>query len=181
MKIQRSAEHHAMPWANGRGTSDEIASDRNVSGEWSWRIAIAPIIEDGPFSRMPCVDRKLLLVEGSGLQLTIDGKKVICRQGGVVAFRGEAQTNATLLNGPVADLGLMVHRKKASGNLWFVDTIGEIMNANAVVAIGGFAHLDIDGQTVVLEPRDACLDLLAHQIRLLHGEIAAIRHTSVST
>ena len=63
-----------MPWANGGGTSYEIASDRDAQGEWTWLIALAPVLEDGDFSRMPCVDMKLLLVEGEGLQLTIDGK-----------------------------------------------------------------------------------------------------------
>lgn len=180
MRVQRFGEHRAMPWANGRGTSYEIASDRDDAGEWSWRVAIAPVTEDGPFSRMPCVDRKLLLIEGSEMRLTIDGKKVCCEPGVVIAFRGEAQTEATLPRGPVVDLGLMVHRKKALGNLWFVGIVGEMVNANAVVAIGGAASMDVDGQTVVLEPKDACLDLCGANVRLLHGEIAAIRHTKLS-
>ena len=46
-----------MPWANGGGTSYEIASDRNELGEWTWRLAMAPVNEDGPFSRIECVNR----------------------------------------------------------------------------------------------------------------------------
>ena len=65
MKIQRNSEHVAMPWANGRGTSYEIASDRGSDDQWSWRLAMAPVLEDGPFSRIDCVNRSLVVVEGA--------------------------------------------------------------------------------------------------------------------
>jgi environmental stress-induced protein Ves len=147
MVLQRFSEHTPMPWANGGGTSYEIASDRDAQGEWTWRIALAPVLEDGDFSRMPCVDRKLLLVEGEGLQLTIDGKVSPCRPGVVVAFRGEAHTSATLARGPVVDLGLMFHRKKAKGNLWFEAQPGAVLDADVVVGIGGDAQIEVDGET----------------------------------
>jgi len=66
-----------MPWANGRGTSYEIASDRNEAGEWTWRLAMAPVNEDGPFSRIECVNRFLAVVEGAGMLLSVDRKKLI--------------------------------------------------------------------------------------------------------
>ncbi len=67
-----------MPWANGRGTSYEIASDRNEAGEWTWRLAMAPVNEDGPFSRIECVNRFLAVVEGAGMLLSVDRKKLQC-------------------------------------------------------------------------------------------------------
>ena len=68
-----------MPWANGRGTSYEIASDRNNAGEWTWRLAMAPVIEDGPFSRIECINRFLAVIEGNGMLLSVDRKKLQCQ------------------------------------------------------------------------------------------------------
>lgn len=179
MRVQRFIDHTPMPWANGVGTSYEIASDRDADGQWSWRLALAPVIEDGPFSRMPCIDRKLLLVEGTGLELVIDGKTTICRPGIVVGFRGEAVTTAAIPNGPVIDLGLMVHRKKALGNMWFDANADEILDVDAVVAVGGEASIEVDGKSLVLQHKDACLDLMGRHVVLRQGVVAAVALTKL--
>ena len=86
MRVQRFSEHRAMPWANGLGTSYEVASDRNAVGEWTWRIAIAPVVEDGPFSVMPGVYRELVVIEDNGMVLEADGVSVECLPGQVIRF-----------------------------------------------------------------------------------------------
>jgi environmental stress-induced protein Ves len=181
MVLQKFSEHTPMPWANGGGTSYEIASDRDGQGEWTWRIALAPVLEDGDFSRLPCIDRKLLLVEGDGLQLTIDGKVSQCRPGLVVAFRGEAHTSAVLTHGAVVDLGLMFHRKKAAGNLWFEAQPGAVLDADVVVAIGGEAHLEVDGELLVVEPKGAAVHLAGQAVVLRKGVVAAIAVAVLAT
>ena len=100
-----------MPWANGRGTSYEIASDRNEAEEWTWRLAMAPVNEDGPFSRIECVNRFLAVVEGAGMLLSVDRKKLQCQPMQVVRFRGDAITEAMLTDGPILDVNLMIRRK----------------------------------------------------------------------
>ena len=110
MRIQRVDEHRAMPWANGLGTSYEVASDRNVDGVWTWRVAIAPVVLDGSFSVMPGVDRELVVIEGNGMVLEVDGESVECLPGRVVRFSGDSTTFARLIDKPVVDLGLMTVR-----------------------------------------------------------------------
>jgi hypothetical protein len=117
---------------------------------------------------------QLLLVEGEGLQLTIDGKVSPCRPGVVVAFRGEAHTSATLARGPVVDLGLMFHRKKAKGNLWFEAQPGAVLDADVVVGIGGDAQIEVDGELVVIEHKDAAVQLAGKVVVLRRGVVAAI-------
>lgn len=174
MVLQIFNEHTPMPWANGGGTSYEIASDKDAQGEWSWRIALAPVLEDGDFSRMPGVDRKLLLVEGEGLQLTIDGKVSVCRPGSVLTFRGEAHTSAMLTKGPVVDLGLMCHRERATGNLWFEAQPGAVLDADVVVGVGGEAHIEVDGELVVIAHKNAAVKLAGNVVILRRGVVAAI-------
>ena len=126
-----------MPWANGRGTSYEIVSDRNESDEWTWRLAMAPVNEDGPFSRIECVNRFLAVIQGNGMLLSVDRKKIQCRPMQVVRFRGDAITDAMLTDGPITDINLMIRRKEADGEMTIVAEAGQLRGTSIVVAIGG--------------------------------------------
>lgn len=174
MKIQRSDEHVAMPWANGRGTSYEIASDRNEAGEWTWRLAMAPVHEDGPFSRIECVNRFLAVIEGAGMTLLVDRKKLQCQPFQVVQFRGEAVTEAVLLNGPILDINLMIRRNDATGSMRIEDQPGGLPGAHIVVAVNGDARLTCDGTHVELGQHDALLECSSHRISLVSGTVCVV-------
>lgn len=175
MKIQRRAEHTPMPWANGRGTSYEIASNRNSDDFWTWRLAMAPVNEDGPFSRIECVNRSLTVVEGAGMNLSIDRKTVHCEPLQVVQFRGEAVTEAALIDGPILDINLMVRRNDASGFMQIIDFAGQQLEASIVVAISGPASMFCDGMLVSLEQYDALIDCDAHEVSLKSGIVCAVK------
>lgn len=125
-----------MPWANGLGTSYEVASDRNVDGVWTWRVAIAPVVLDGPFSVMPGVDRELVVIEGNGMVLNIDDESVKCMPGQVVRFSGDSVTSARLVDGPAVDLGLMTVRDSVIGSMVVIADIGDVIESDVIVAIG---------------------------------------------
>ena len=163
-----------MPWANGRGTSYEIASDRNDAEEWTWRLAMAPVNEDGAFSRIECVNRFLAVVEGAGMLLSVDRKKLQCRPMQVVRFRGDAITDATLTDGPITDINLMIRRKEADGEMAIVAEAGLLRGASIVVAIGGSAQLQCGDSTIELEPHDSILDCDAETVSLVSGTACVV-------
>lgn len=163
-----------MPWANGRGTSYEIASDRNDAGEWTWRLAMAPVNEDGAFSRIECVNRFLAVVEGAGMLLSVDRKKLQCKPMQVVRFRGDAITDATLTDGPITDINLMIRRKEADGEMVIVSEAGPLDGANIVVAVGGSAQVQCDESTVDLEPHDSMLECEAETVALVSGTVCVV-------
>jgi environmental stress-induced protein Ves len=163
-----------MPWANGRGTSYEIASDRNDAEEWTWRLAMAPVNEDGAFSRIECVNRFLAVVEGAGMLLSVDRKKLQCRPMQVVRFRGDAITVATLTDGPITDINLMIRRKEADGEMAIVAEAGLLRGASIVVAIGGSAQLQCGDSTIELEPHDSILDCDAETVSLVSGTACVV-------
>ena len=167
-----------MPWANGRGTSYEIASDRNEAGEWTWRLAMAPVNEDGPFSRIECVNRFLAVVEGAGMLLSVDRKKLKCLPMQVVRFRGDAITEATLTDGPIMDINLMVRRKEADGEMAIVSTAGLLNSASIVVAIGGSAQAMCGESIIELELHDSILECDAETVSLVRGTVCvvAVKH-----
>jgi len=57
-----------VPWKNGAGSTTEIAVFPQDAGftDFDWRVSLATIGADGPFSVFPGVDRTLALVEGHG-------------------------------------------------------------------------------------------------------------------
>ena len=163
-----------MPWVNGRGTSYEIASDRNEAGEWTWRLAMAPVNEDGPFSRIECVNRYLAVVEGAGMLLSVDRKKLQCLPMQVVRFRGDAITEATLTDGPILDINLMVRRKEADGEMAIVATAGLLNRASSVVAVGESAQVKCGDSTIDLARHDSILECDAEAVSLISGTVCVI-------
>ena len=175
MKVQRFSEHRAMPWANGLGTSYEVASDRNVDGVWTWRVAIAPVVADGPFSAMPGVDRELAVIEGNGMELEVDGESVKCMPGQLVRFLGDASACARLVDGPVVDLGLMTVRGVVTGSMVVVADVGDVVESDVLVAIGDAVFEDEKGKNYRLGSKDALLGVRGHQLVLLGGTAIAIQ------
>ena len=86
MSIQRFVEHLKAPWPNGRGTSYEIASQTPGVSGWTWRVAIAPVVEDCDFSHFENVHRQLLIISGGDMVLDVGGEIVICKPGEVAVF-----------------------------------------------------------------------------------------------
>lgn len=178
MRIQRVDEHRAMPWANGLGTSFEIASDCNVDGVWTWRVAIAPVVEDGPFSVMPGVDRQLVVIDGEGMSLSINGEVVECPPGRVIRFSGDSTTFAHLVDGPVVDLGLMTVRGSITGSMIAVADLGNVIESDVLVAIGDAVFEDEYGEKYKLGSKDALIGVRGHQLVLLGGTTIAIQVNS---
>ncbi len=163
-----------MPWANGRGTSYEIASDRSEAGEWTWRLAMAPVNEDGPFSRIECVNRSLAVVEGAGMLLSVDRKKLQCLPMQVVRFRGDAVTEAALTDGPIMDINLMVRRKEAEGEMAMVSDAGLLNGVSIVVAVGGSAQVKSGDSIIELERHDSVLECDADAMSLVSGTVCVV-------
>ena len=164
-----------MPWANGLGASYEVASDRNADGEWTWRIAIAPVVLDGPFSKLPGVDRELVVIEGNGMVLEVDGESVECLPGRVIRFSGDSTTVARLVDGPVVDLGLMTVRGSVIGSIVVVADAEDVIKSDVIVAVGDAAFEDKNGKRYILRSKDALLDMRGHQLVLLNGTAVAMQ------
>jgi environmental stress-induced protein Ves len=114
MQILRADDHRRMPWKNGGGETVEIAvfpHDASVE-TFDWRISMAGVAEDGPFSVFPGVDRTLSVLEGNGIDLTIDGRGAtrLTQASMPLAFPADAPTMARLVDGPIRDLNVMSRR-----------------------------------------------------------------------
>lgn len=119
MRVQRSNEHRLMPWANGLGVTAEIRAWPVEPEPWVWRLSIADVSADGPFSVFAGIDRHIIVIDGVGMGLTIDGgvEQRVTLGSQPLSFSGDAVTTCRLLDGPVSDLNLMVRRAYGAGAL----------------------------------------------------------------
>lgn len=105
------ADQAVMPWRNGGGSTREVARAPAEGADFAWRVSVARIEADGPFSLFPGIDRTLWLLAGAGMDLVIDGTTVSLRSRfASCAFPGEAVVHARLVGGPTEDLNVMVQR-----------------------------------------------------------------------
>src|SRR4051812_38780979 len=119
-RVLAPADYRRMPWKNAGGHTLEIAVDPPDAdlAHFVWRVSIAAIDRDGPFSSFPGVDRTLVLLAGNGMRLSGDGADVDLRAlYEPVAFAGEAALECVLEDGPTRDFNFMVRRASASASV----------------------------------------------------------------
>lgn len=108
------ANLEASPWKNGGGSTTEIAVAPHGSGfdTFDWRLSLARIVQDGPFSAFPGIDRTLALVEGEGVLMDFDGERqvTLSPEDPVITFDGGHSINATLVGGPTTDFNVMTRQ-----------------------------------------------------------------------
>lgn len=119
------ADLPATPWKNGGGVTREIVCQPPGAhmANFDWRVSIAHIASDGPFSAFPGIDRVITLLSGGGVHLLGDGDPVDHRLDTPLApfaFAGEAAIHARLLAGDCHDFNVMTRRSKCTASLQVV-------------------------------------------------------------
>jgi environmental stress-induced protein Ves len=116
LQIIRANSCRVTPWKNGGGSTTEIAAEPLGASldTFDWRISMARVASDGPFSEFPGIDRTLAVVTGHGLALTIgDAAPMMCGcESEPVTFAGDIATSAKLTLGAITDLNVMTRRQR---------------------------------------------------------------------
>ena len=150
--LSKAATRIGYPWKNNRGIQYDIASFDSTgaatmeNGNWHWKLLTADITEkQTPFSLFPGILREFVVADGDGVVLNINGIENQCPCGSITRFKGDADTNCELMNGPVKALNLIV---REGGEEYFFKTFdaasGELtidINPCIVVAIKGNAAI----------------------------------------
>jgi environmental stress-induced protein Ves len=117
-RLLQPADYARMPWKNGGGQTTEIAVHPAGAtlADFAWRVSIAEITADGPFSGFAGVDRTLVLLSGAGVRLTGTTHTAELRVPyEPYTFSGDDATACTLVDGPVRDFNLMLRRGRVRG------------------------------------------------------------------
>ena len=174
MILQRASERAAVPWRNGLGVQYEIACDGSLPDDWTWRLSTADITQDVPFSSFPGVTREFCVAEGNGVILNINGVDHRCEPRSVTTFRGDDVVFATLIDGPMRALNLMVRDGSKSRSLRLNSAGQELDDCSVVVAIGSALFLVVDSDEIDLQILDALIFDTRKTIRVIDGVVATI-------
>ncbi|AXF04331.1 HutD family protein [Paraburkholderia hospita] len=90
------------PWRNGAGVTRTFAAQDNA-----WRVSLAEIERDGPYSRFAGVSRTSLVLRGGGVALRHDASVVLLKPFEAVEYDGDKAWMASLVSGPVTALNVM--------------------------------------------------------------------------
>lgn len=119
-RMLKPADYVRMPWKNGGGQTTEIVAHPAGAtlAAFDWRISIADVASDGPFSQFHGVDRITVLIAGAGLHLTHDGHAVELRVPfEPYEFSGDDMVACSLVGGPIRDFNLMLRRGRVKGHV----------------------------------------------------------------
>ncbi|AXK71420.1 HutD family protein [Lysobacter sp. TY2-98] len=129
-RVIPSYDYVRTRWRNGTGWTREIhAEPSGDGGDWDWRLSIAEITADGPFSAFPGIDRELVLLSGEGVRLRFDDGEVadVLPPHGRHRFAGERAIQGELVDGPTHDFNLMWRRDRYDAELWRRPLVGAMV------------------------------------------------------
>ncbi|MYM74822.1 HutD family protein [Duganella sp. FT134W] len=122
------ASLHPAPWKNGGGSTTEIAvSPAGATlDNFDWRVSLATIAQDGPFSSFPGIDRSLALVHGDGVLLDFgDERFVLSPSEPLIEFAGEDAVHATVTGLQTTDFNVMTRRGQCRHRLELLTVRGK--------------------------------------------------------
>ncbi|WP_374680210.1 HutD family protein [Hydrocarboniphaga effusa] len=116
-KVLRAKSYARMPWKNGGGETREIAIFPSAASldTLEWRVSMAVVAQNGPFSSFPGIDRTLCVLEGAGMELDFGsggGIRTVTPTSAPFEFAADRPLQARLLDGAITDLNVMSRRER---------------------------------------------------------------------
>ena len=146
------------PWKNGGGVTRELVAWQSAQ-DWVWRMSVAEVASDGPFSRFDGVQRWFAVLGGAGVRLDRGPQAQahnLTPHSAPLCFAGEEPVYCTLIAGATQDFNLMLRRGAAGGRMLRLDgTFSDATQAEkiiAVYAVDKCASVSVDGQVLDLPP-----------------------------
>ena len=132
------SSYRQMPWKNGLGITTEIAR-RPVEGEIDWRVSVARVAADGPFSKFPGCDRVIVALDGAGMTLTHHETGAVAALARLEpwSFSGDWTTSCVLREGAIRDFNVITRRAAVAAEV-------------AVLLLDGLRSIDLSAATTLL-------------------------------
>lgn len=183
-RVIRFEDCRTMPWKNGGGTTTELAVFPPGSSldTFDWRVSLALVASNGPFSLFHGCDRTLAVLQGDGLVLDLEGSTPVTLAPGDAPwpFPADRPCTGRLAGSPILDLNVMTRRGRADHVLECLDARhGASIDVGApvtmLVAGPGGARLCLAGETVELGRWDALMARDAALTAILDGPALVYR------
>ncbi len=135
IQIIRYEECESSLWKNGGGSTKQLLiwpKGADLSN-FDFRISIATISSDGPFSLFHGSDRQLCILKGEGVRLKIKGndlgqsEEIVLRPNDPpFCFSGETQIESKLLDNQILDFNVMTRRGNYTARIERIECNGTI-------------------------------------------------------
>ena len=154
--LVRLADVQQSPWRNGGGVTQELVAWPD-NGDWVWRMSVAQIDADGPFSRFDGVERWFAVLSGAGVRLDVDGAAhTLTVADAPFLFDGGSETHCTLQESSTQDFNLMVRRGAGRSHMQRIQgQFGVALNAPKMIAVYTLqtgATVQFDSEVLELAP-----------------------------
>lgn len=164
------ADHRRMRWANGKGETVELWRQDGPDG-MLWRLSMATVAEDGPFSIFPDVERNLTVIDGPGFALQGEGLWLDCKPMVPVAFAGDVPVAAVRTGGAVSvDFNVMTARRLTKPDVFMVQS-GTIPAHDALLALFALEPTVTDGGSLETH----ALLVTDGNVTILSGRVLSVR------
>jgi uncharacterized protein len=112
IELIRQSQYVEQPWKNGGGLTREIAVEFSggSQSQMLWRVSVATIVRDGPFSEFRGYDRTIVAIDGGPVELHVDEELVTLLHAQPFEFAGESKVTCHLGGGIARDLNVMTSR-----------------------------------------------------------------------
>lgn len=169
MRILRRDDYRKMPWKNGKGVTEEVASFPDGAGlnEFGWRLSIAHVAEDGPFSVFSGIDRTITLLAGNGMVLELPDERAALEPGGApFSFSGDIEIASHNVDGPTVDFNVMTRRGSFTQRVTRLSA-GEVTGEDLTFILALEGELAING--LQIRPLDV-IRLEENEMVIIEGE-----------
>ena len=166
------ADYRIQPWANGRGQTVELARADDAQG-MVWRLSVAAVVEDGPFSRFPGIQRSLTVIRGPGFGLRGPGIALQALPLMPVAFSGDAEVASHDVTAPSEDFNVML---RASLPAPEVGLVAGDLRAEGLLALYAVEAARVSDRTM----QRGDLILTRGSVQVAGGPVLAVRLRGLS-
>lgn len=162
MMLLGPSDYKIMPWKNGGGTTTELYVHNASPHGFDWRVSVASVTADGPFSRFPGYDRHIMALDGDGfvLQGGPDGPIDVWPPLTPRGFSGGWDIQCRLRSAPCKDFNLMARHAtfRSSMTVCTASGLAQLQSREAWrflhFVVGGTAVIS-SGSSIVLEPGES--------------------------
>ena len=173
-----------QPWKNGAGLTREIAVGGADAADFDWRVSVAEVARDAPFSPFPGIDRCITLLQGAGMRLrSHDGRvdHALTTPFAPFEFAGDVALDATLLGGACSDFNVMTRRGRCRSEFGVHRDAAKLVAGDVTLLWCGNGEWMVDTQTITtsqallwrlphntLQARPLTPNAVLLQVRLCH-------------
>ena len=166
VRLVQKVNFVTLKWKNGGGVTYEIArSDTNEV--FGWRLSVAEVGSDGPFSLFPSHARILTVIAGNGMKLVGQAQTHMADFMVPARFSGAETIIGKLFAGPCRDFNLIFDPKRYSAEINVSRGERQISGCFAVYLVSGSAEGMEEGDLAFLDDPSDTLHLREMSCALL--------------